>query len=41
MDTYDIHCEVCEAVTEVYVDVAEVDEIPCFCPMCGSSVDLD
>ena len=34
---FDIACEMCETHTEVIV--VDVDEAPCFCPMCGVPVE--
>ena len=35
---YEIECEVCE--TEVEVLISEPDnEVPAFCPMCGSTIE--
>jgi len=35
---FEIICEICESFTEVIV--VDVDETPCFCPMCGETVEV-
>jgi len=34
---YMLECSACE--TEMELTVFEQDELPCYCPMCGDSVD--
>lgn len=38
--TYHVSCSICDILTKVSV-VYEDEEIPRFCPMCGSDVDVD
>jgi hypothetical protein len=38
MNEYEIDCEVCEISVMVYVDTPDDEDVPCFCPMCGSSL---
>jgi predicted nucleic acid-binding Zn ribbon protein len=37
--TYEVECEVCEVESQVVVDLDE--EIPAYCPMCGSPVEVN
>ena len=37
---YEIDCDVCEMITEVVVDSYQTQEVPGFCPMCGSHVTI-
>jgi rRNA maturation endonuclease Nob1 len=36
---YEISCEVCEKDSQVYIE--DNDEMPSFCPMCGSPVEVE
>jgi rRNA maturation endonuclease Nob1 len=36
MNEYQIDCEICESIVIVY---NEVEDEPCFCPMCGSHLE--
>jgi len=36
---YEISCEICEKNSQVYTE--DDDEMPSFCPMCGSPVEVE
>ena len=38
MNEYEIECEVCEIQVSIFVDTPDDEDIPAFCPMCGSSL---
>ena len=38
---YHISCSICDILTKVSVVYESDDDIPRFCPMCGSDVDVD
>lgn len=35
--TYQLECPVCDSILDLVV--SEVDERPCFCPMCGTETE--
>ena len=39
MNEFEIDCEVCEVSVMVYVDTPDDEDIPSFCPMCGSHLE--
>ena len=39
MNEFVIECEVCEIGVTVYVDTPDDEDVPCFCPMCGSHLE--
>jgi rubrerythrin len=38
--SYELVCGVCDCITVVH-ETTESDEIPMFCPMCGTEIEAD
>ena len=36
---FEINCEICEKDSQVFIE--DNDEMPSFCPMCGSPVEVE